>query len=33
MDAAVEFAEQSPPPDPEHRFRGHYVEDDLAHGA
>ena len=32
MDAAVEFAESSPLPDPEHRFRGHYVEDDLAAG-
>jgi len=30
MDAAVTFAEESPLPDPEHRFRGHYVEDDLA---
>ena len=30
MDAAVEFAENSPLPDPEHRFRNHYVEDDLA---
>lgn len=33
MDACVEFAESSPLPDPEHRFRGHYVEDDLAAGA
>lgn len=32
MDAAVAFAEASPLPDPEHRFRGHYVEDDLAAG-
>ncbi|MEM7153201.1 MAG: pyruvate dehydrogenase (acetyl-transferring) E1 component subunit alpha [Myxococcota bacterium] len=30
MDAAVDFAESSPLPDPEHRFRNHYVEDDLA---
>jgi pyruvate dehydrogenase E1 component alpha subunit len=28
MDKAVEFAEGSPLPDPEHRFRNHYVEDD-----
>ncbi len=33
MDAAVAFAEESPQPDPEHRFLGHYVEDDLAAGA
>ena len=33
MDAAVEFAEESPVPDPEHRFLGHYVEDDIAAGA
>jgi pyruvate dehydrogenase E1 component alpha subunit len=33
MDAAVQFAEDSPLPPPEHRFRGHYVEDDLAAGA
>lgn len=32
MDAAVEFADSSPLPDPEHRFRNHYVEDDLAAG-
>ena len=30
MDGAVQFAEDSPLPDPEHRFLGHYVEDDLA---
>lgn len=30
MDGAVEFAESSPLPEPEHRFRNHYVEDDLA---
>lgn len=28
MDAAAKFADESPPPDPEHRFRHHYVEDD-----
>ncbi|HET6582815.1 MAG TPA: thiamine pyrophosphate-dependent enzyme [Nannocystaceae bacterium] len=28
MDAAEKFADESPPPDPEHRFRNHYVEDD-----
>jgi pyruvate dehydrogenase E1 component alpha subunit len=28
MDKAVEFAEASPLPDPEHRFRNHFVEDD-----
>lgn len=33
MDAAVAFADESPLPDPEHRFRGHYVEDDIAAGA
>jgi pyruvate dehydrogenase E1 component alpha subunit len=33
MDAAVAFADDSPQPDPEHRFRGHYVEDDIAAGA
>lgn len=30
MDSAVDFADESPQPDPEHRFRNHYVEDDLA---
>jgi pyruvate dehydrogenase E1 component alpha subunit len=30
MDAALQFAEDSPLPDPEHRFLGHFVEDDLA---
>lgn len=30
MDAAVDHAERSPQPDPEHRFLGHYVEEDLA---
>lgn len=30
MDEAVQFAEDSPLPDPEHRFLGHYVEDDIA---
>lgn len=29
MQAAADFAESSPLPDPEHRFRNHYVEDDL----
>lgn len=33
MDAAVAFADESPQPHPEHRFRGHYVEDDIAAGA
>ena len=33
MDAASQFADESPFPDPEHRFRHHYVEDDLAHDA
>lgn len=28
MDDAVRFADESPLPDPEHRFRFHYVEDD-----
>jgi pyruvate dehydrogenase E1 component alpha subunit len=28
MEQAVQFAEESPEPDPEHRFRNHYVEDD-----
>jgi pyruvate dehydrogenase E1 component alpha subunit len=31
MDAAVRFAEDSPFPDPEHRFRHMYVEDESAH--
>jgi pyruvate dehydrogenase E1 component alpha subunit len=28
MDAAEAFADESPAPEPEHRFRNHYVEDD-----
>lgn len=28
MDGAIQFAEESPLPDPEHRFRNHFVEDD-----
>jgi pyruvate dehydrogenase E1 component alpha subunit len=32
MDAAVDFAEASPLPDPEHRFRHHLVEDDPPEG-
>jgi len=28
MDAAEAFADESPVPDPEHRFKNHYVEDD-----
>jgi pyruvate dehydrogenase E1 component alpha subunit len=30
MAGAVEFAEESPFPDPDFRFRHHYVEDDPA---
>jgi len=30
MDTAVSFAESSPVPEPAHRLRNHYVEDDLA---
>lgn len=29
MDAALQFADESPLPDPEYRFRNHYVEDDT----
>jgi pyruvate dehydrogenase E1 component alpha subunit len=32
MDAATDFAEASPLPDPEHRFRNHMVEDDPPEG-
>ena len=32
MQAAVDFADESPEPDPEFRFRNHYVEDDPPRG-